>query len=309
MSGGKVMLFCNYIDEEDIEVRFFRTDNTGAIVWESVADLKPPMGEIHKRVGISMLAPAFPFPETRTPVHAFLQLRRPSDQKTSEPIVFTYLPDCRYENCPLLEFSRVNTADHLSNVQHNTSHSKRSRKTAAGPFPLSPKDNFNSKRVKVMNVLNGSDSEDMEETEDADEDDDESGSPTNHPTYPCPPPNQAFPGGQFGGQMTAKADINNNLKSNQNNCLQSYLSNGSNACNPPNDLLVECLKTIDIESLAAMHFSETNHNYSEEDWSAVTQAVNGYGNGYNYNDFNGNLAFNQSQHQLDNQENRSFIDL
>ena len=303
MSGGKVMLFCNYIDEEDIEVRFYRTDTTGAIVWESVADLKPPMGEIHKRVGISMLAPAYPYRETRTPVHTFLQLRRPSDQKTSEPIVFTYLPDCGYENCPLLEFNRVNTADHLSNVQHNTSHNKRGRKSATSPYPLSPKNNYHSKRLKVMNVLNGSDSEDMEETEDADEEEEETtASPTN--LYAYPTPNTFFAGNQYAGQMMSKADINNNVRANQNHSL----ANGSNGSN---DLLVECLKTIDIESLAAMQFSDVHHNYTEEDWAAVSQAVNGYNNSnnnnaYNYNEY-GNVAFNQ--HSFDNQENRSFIDL
>lgn len=50
ISGGKVMIFCNYIDEDDIEVRFFEIDSTGNVIWESMPSLKPPIGDIHKRV-------------------------------------------------------------------------------------------------------------------------------------------------------------------------------------------------------------------------------------------------------------------
>lgn len=64
-SNGKVMIFCNYIDEDDIEVRFFETNLVGDVIWECLADLKPPVGEVHKRVALSFMAPTYPIGERR----------------------------------------------------------------------------------------------------------------------------------------------------------------------------------------------------------------------------------------------------
>lgn len=106
--GGKVMIFCNYIDEDDIEVVFFECDHSGAIVWRSLANTKPPYGEVHKRAGMSFTAPPYRDAGISRVVKCFMQLRRISDHETSEPIVFYYLPLKPVHNCTLHEmFSRA----------------------------------------------------------------------------------------------------------------------------------------------------------------------------------------------------------
>ena len=100
-----MMLFCSHISDNDIEVRFYRTDSTGAVVWESVVDIKRPMCRIHKGIGISIMAPAYESLQIRKSFNIYLQLRRPSDHKSCKPIAITYLPHCGYHNCHYMSYA------------------------------------------------------------------------------------------------------------------------------------------------------------------------------------------------------------
>ncbi|CAG2113000.1 unnamed protein product [Medioppia subpectinata] len=375
MTGGKVMLFCNYIDEEDIEVRFYETDAaTGLVVWESIADLKPPVGEVHKRVGISLMAPPYPRPECRHPVDVYLQLRRPSDQRASEAMIFTYLPECQFPNCPLLQYNRLHNiiaSESVSTSALTTTYNTITTAVADQPqhqvfsrrgrAPKSTANDNNQstgkKRVKVLDVLNGSDSDGMEETEADDHDVEE-----RDVFY-----NQFYANNnnvQYFGQNCLKPDVNNN--SINANIVNNNTTNGllSIKCEPnignqqlagcpfaatpavgnaSNDLLMECLKTIDIDCLAAMQFqadyqhnTNSNHNNhsnsytadEEEEWHSFDHTVSQhYNENYAYstgnNVSNNNIADNcntnseynecfnyyQTQPPIDSQDKLSFIDL
>jgi Rel/ankyrin family protein len=240
MSGGKVMIFCNYIDEDDIEVRFFETDNNGVVIWESIADLKPPIGEVHKRVGISLLAPAYPNPHVKEAVNVYLQLRRPSDQRSSDPLIFTYLPDCYHDNCPLIKFNQMNSSEVLS---FNTIKRSKNKSNSAKMKT--------NKKIKVLDIINGSDSESNEE---------ECHTSGN---YECNDVQEFIQNESQFLNLTPdkKVDLNNNYYNN-------YQSNG-------NDVLVECLRTIDLDYLNQIDFQEYT---GEEDWPSLNNTIHNSNN-------------------------------
>ncbi|CAG2168475.1 unnamed protein product [Oppiella nova] len=376
ITGGKVMLFCNYIDEEDIEVRFYELDTTGAVVWESIADLKPPVGEVHKRVGISLMAPGYPYSDDMSggkPVPVYLQLRRPSDQRSSDPVVFTYLPDCPYENCPLALYQRLHrhqsqgnsNSESLSTTttttttghnHHNHQHqqptisSKRGRMkpTTGAKDSYTTNDDNNrdmncKKRVKVLNVLNASDSEDMEGSDDG-VDEDMTPTAGDRDVYHGISQYYSQNSQYFGANCLHKPDVNNNHMNGNQLAIKCEPSGGQTDCQFPdsggalmsvnaasNDLLMECLKTIDIDCLAAMQFTApgapdyhhnpihtTNNTYTtgdDEDWGSSLQQTAGAphyhsDNSYTYSDYNDSMAYYQNQPPvLDSQDKLSFIDL
>lgn len=110
------MLFCNYIDEDDIEVLFFECNAAGLTVWQSFANLKPPFGEVHKRVGMSFMAPAYRDITITDVVKCYMQLRRISDREASDPIIFYYLPLNPQHNCPFAEFYSTSRLSQTSGV-------------------------------------------------------------------------------------------------------------------------------------------------------------------------------------------------
>jgi Rel/ankyrin family protein len=74
---------------EDIQVHFFE-EQDGNIVWEGFGDFQPT--HVHKQVAISFRTPRYKSLEVDAPVKVHIQLRRPSDGATSEPLPFEYLP-------------------------------------------------------------------------------------------------------------------------------------------------------------------------------------------------------------------------
>ncbi|KAJ8976236.1 hypothetical protein NQ317_009733 [Molorchus minor] len=58
--------------------------------WEAYADFQP--SQVHKQTGIWFKPPKYKTLDVTEPVKAFIQLRRPSDGCTSEPLPFQFLP-------------------------------------------------------------------------------------------------------------------------------------------------------------------------------------------------------------------------
>ncbi|XP_050303070.1 embryonic polarity protein dorsal-like isoform X2 [Anthonomus grandis grandis] len=92
VDGGKkdIILLCEKVAKEDIEVRFFEEDDAGNRVWEEKADFQPT--QVHKQHAIWFRAPRYRNIEITEPVKAFIQLYRPSDHATSEALPFQFLP-------------------------------------------------------------------------------------------------------------------------------------------------------------------------------------------------------------------------
>lgn len=74
---------------EDIQIHFFE-ERDGNIVWEGLGDFQPT--HVHKQVAISFRTPRYKSLEVEAPIKVNIQLRRPSDGATSEPLPFEYLP-------------------------------------------------------------------------------------------------------------------------------------------------------------------------------------------------------------------------
>ncbi|CAG2110442.1 unnamed protein product [Medioppia subpectinata] len=89
-SGGKeVILLCDRVTKDDIQVRFFQEHN-GQVVWDAFADFGP--GDVHKQVAICFRTPRYYSENLTQAVSVQLQLRRPSDGCLSDARVFQILP-------------------------------------------------------------------------------------------------------------------------------------------------------------------------------------------------------------------------
>ncbi|GLG94364.1 Uncharacterized protein GBIM_01588 [Gryllus bimaculatus] len=91
VAGGKeIILLCEKVAKEDIQVRFFEQDHGGRTLWEAQGDFTP--AHVHKQVAISLRTPRYRTLDVPQPVDACIQLRRPSDGASSEPLPFQLLP-------------------------------------------------------------------------------------------------------------------------------------------------------------------------------------------------------------------------
>uniref|UniRef100_A0A0A9Z3Z2 Embryonic polarity protein dorsal n=2 Tax=Lygus hesperus TaxID=30085 RepID=A0A0A9Z3Z2_LYGHE len=89
IGGNEIILLCEKVAKEDISVRFFE-EKDGIVVWEGFGDFTPT--QVHKQVAISFRTPRYRTLEIDQPVHALIQLRRPSDNATSEALPFQITP-------------------------------------------------------------------------------------------------------------------------------------------------------------------------------------------------------------------------
>ncbi|KAJ8963852.1 hypothetical protein NQ314_005339 [Rhamnusium bicolor] len=74
------------VAKEDIQVRFYEEKGD----WEAFADFQP--SQVHKQHAIWFRTPKYKTLDITEPVKVFIQLRRPSDGATSEPLPFELLP-------------------------------------------------------------------------------------------------------------------------------------------------------------------------------------------------------------------------
>uniref|UniRef100_A0A1S4J7E5 Uncharacterized protein n=1 Tax=Culex quinquefasciatus TaxID=7176 RepID=A0A1S4J7E5_CULQU len=90
VAGGKeIILLCEKVAKEDISVRFYEEQH-GHILWEDVGEFQH--SNVHKQVAISFRTPRYRTLEIEQSVMVNIQLRRPSDGATSEPLPFELFP-------------------------------------------------------------------------------------------------------------------------------------------------------------------------------------------------------------------------
>ncbi|XP_026732895.1 transcription factor p65-like [Trichoplusia ni] len=86
--GTQVILLCEKVTREDIEVVFYQEEN-GHVVWEEMAIRIL----VHKQVAIAFETPAYRFPNITDHVNVHFQLKRMSDNARSNSLPFEYIPD------------------------------------------------------------------------------------------------------------------------------------------------------------------------------------------------------------------------
>ncbi|XP_012283784.1 proto-oncogene c-Rel isoform X2 [Orussus abietinus] len=87
--GTEMILLCEKVAKEDIQVRFFE-ERDGQVIWEGFGDFQPT--HVHKQVAIAFRTPTYRMQQVDHPVQVYIHLRRPSDGATSEPLPFQLLP-------------------------------------------------------------------------------------------------------------------------------------------------------------------------------------------------------------------------
>ncbi|KAJ8015740.1 hypothetical protein DPEC_G00029290 [Dallia pectoralis] len=87
--GEEVYLLCDKVQKDDIQVRFYEDDETG-LTWEAFGDFSPT--DVHRQFAIVFKTPKYRNPNLQKPTSVFVQLKRKSDNETSEPKPFTYHP-------------------------------------------------------------------------------------------------------------------------------------------------------------------------------------------------------------------------
>ncbi|XP_029166122.1 embryonic polarity protein dorsal-like [Nylanderia fulva] len=87
--GMDMILLCEKVAKEDIQVRFFE-ERDGQLLWEGYGDFQPT--HVHKQTAIAFRTPSYRTQQVEQPVQVYIQLRRPSDGATSEPLPFQMLP-------------------------------------------------------------------------------------------------------------------------------------------------------------------------------------------------------------------------
>eukprot|EP00092_Neocalanus_flemingeri_P005309 GFUD01005717.1.p1 GENE.GFUD01005717.1~~GFUD01005717.1.p1 ORF type:complete len:913 (-),score=220.83 GFUD01005717.1:325-3063(-) len=90
VAGGKeILLFCDKITKDDIQIRFYEEQN-GHLIWEGFGDFQP--SDVHKQYGICFRTPRYKNIEIEQPLQVQLQLKRPSDGAVSESRSFEFIP-------------------------------------------------------------------------------------------------------------------------------------------------------------------------------------------------------------------------
>ncbi|XP_056138429.1 nuclear factor NF-kappa-B p105 subunit isoform X2 [Lampris incognitus] len=87
--GEEVYLLCDKVQKDDIQVRFYEEDDTG-LTWEALGDFSPT--DVHRQFAIVFKTPKYKNLNLQQPTSVFVQLKRKSDNETSEPKPFTYHP-------------------------------------------------------------------------------------------------------------------------------------------------------------------------------------------------------------------------
>ncbi|XP_050405370.2 putative transcription factor p65 homolog [Patella vulgata] len=89
--GDEVFLLCEKINKDDIGVRFYEESVDGTVVWENYGEFGA--GDVHRQYAIVFRTPPYRECYISRPFDVHMQLQRPSDGETSEPISFTYMPE------------------------------------------------------------------------------------------------------------------------------------------------------------------------------------------------------------------------
>ncbi|XP_029345087.1 embryonic polarity protein dorsal isoform X2 [Acyrthosiphon pisum] len=86
----EIILLCDKITKDDIQVRFFE-EKDGKCIWEDYGVFKA--SDVHKQVAIWFKTPKYKITEIDSPVNVWIQLKRPSDGMCSDALPFTFTPD------------------------------------------------------------------------------------------------------------------------------------------------------------------------------------------------------------------------
>ncbi|KAK7027937.1 Nuclear factor NF-kappa-B p105 subunit, partial [Halocaridina rubra] len=89
--GTEIWLLVEKVRRNNVQVKFFELDNNDREVWTAYGEFSD--SDVHHQYAIVFRTPRYRFTNLNTAVHVKVQLERPTDRDTSEPLDFTYMPD------------------------------------------------------------------------------------------------------------------------------------------------------------------------------------------------------------------------
>ncbi|XP_043646206.1 dorsal-related immunity factor Dif isoform X2 [Drosophila teissieri] len=89
--GDEIIMLCDNIIKDDVEVRFYETDEEGRETWSANAEFKPT--DVFRQMAIAFKTPRYRNTEITKSVFVYLKLVKPSDGATSPPREFEYFPN------------------------------------------------------------------------------------------------------------------------------------------------------------------------------------------------------------------------
>ncbi|KAI9585262.1 embryonic polarity protein dorsal-like [Glossina fuscipes] len=109
MSGGdEIIMLCEKVPK-DIKIKFYELSKEGTIVWEDYAVFQHT--DIHKHTAIAFKTPRYHNTEAIHRPQVYIQLVRPSDGATSEPLPFEY-----YSDPDEIKRKRLRSGDNAMNI-------------------------------------------------------------------------------------------------------------------------------------------------------------------------------------------------
>ncbi|XP_046382934.1 nuclear factor NF-kappa-B p110 subunit isoform X2 [Ischnura elegans] len=90
LGGEDVFILVEKVAKKNIQIRFFELDDEDNEIWEDFGKFTEL--DVHHQYAVVFRTPRYRDVNIEHPVDVFLQLYRPSDKDTSEPIRFTYKP-------------------------------------------------------------------------------------------------------------------------------------------------------------------------------------------------------------------------
>ncbi|KAF7994522.1 hypothetical protein HCN44_003994 [Aphidius gifuensis] len=123
--GTSVILLCEKVLKDDIQVRFFQKIND-EVIWEKNAEFTT--NDVHKQVAITFKTPKYDLNPDDKAVKVFVQLRRPSDGAVGEPRPFEMIPigadDPDYLKRKRTRYSNDQTTNCLHELQNSNENSE-----------------------------------------------------------------------------------------------------------------------------------------------------------------------------------------
>ncbi|XP_066951196.1 nuclear factor NF-kappa-B p105 subunit-like isoform X4 [Macrobrachium rosenbergii] len=89
--GTEIWLLVEKVRRNNVQVKFFELDNNDREVWTAYGEFSD--SDVHHQYAIVFRTPRYRFTNLNTAVRVKVQLERPTDRDTSEPLDFTYMPD------------------------------------------------------------------------------------------------------------------------------------------------------------------------------------------------------------------------
>ncbi|KAB7497162.1 Nuclear factor subunit [Armadillidium nasatum] len=89
--GTEVWMLVEKVKKNNVRIKFYELDKDNQEVWKGYGEFKE--SDVHHQYAIVFRTPAYRYSNIREPVNVKIQLERTTDNDTSEPLDFTFLPE------------------------------------------------------------------------------------------------------------------------------------------------------------------------------------------------------------------------